>query len=426
MLKSAPVLVVGGGPAGIAAALALGSDALLLEGAQALGGLSMSLSFGGAVFDLGGHSFHTPHPHIREMVFDALEMFEQERDARCYHQGEWIPYPFQKHFSKLSCADTVATCAQGMAAVNADIQPAHFEEHLVARFGDGLARHFMLPYNRKLWGHDLTRMDAAWTSERIPSAGGEGDRFCEIGGVRLPLQETTRVAYPARGGFAEIFRALAERVQAVKLGVEVVRIDPGQRIVYARNGDAYRYERLISTLPLPRLMTSIHGVPPEIVSAVMQLEAIGLDLVLIAVDEPLRTTTQRIYSAEPQIPAHKIVINHNSSDWLRTLPAHGIVAEVSCAQAYGHSGLSLERTVIDNLVKMGMLRDPSLVKEVRQLHVSHAYPVPTHERPQTVQQAKDWLAEQHIFTLGRFGEWAYINSDEALHRGLQLGRACRG
>jgi hypothetical protein len=107
------------------------------------------------------------------------------------------------------------------------------------------------------------------------------------------------------------------------------------------------------------------------------------------------------------------------------LPAHGIVAEVSCAQAYGHLGGSLKHTVIDNLVKMGILRDPSLVKEVRQLHVSHAYPVPTHQRPQIVQRAKDWLAAQDIFTLGRFGEWAYINSDEVLHRGLQLGRACR-
>ena len=425
MLTSAPVVVVGGGPAGIAAALALGSDGLLLERGQALGGLSMSLSFAGAVFDLGGHSFHTPHPHIRELVFDALDMFEQERDARCYHQEEWIPYPFQKHFSKLSCAETVADCANGMATIDGDIQPADFEEQLVARFGNGLARHFMLPYNRKLWGDDLARMDTAWTSERIPSPRGGSDQFSETCGVRTPLQETTRVAYPARGGFAEIFRALGERVHAVRLGVEVNRIDPRQRIVHAHNGDRYRYERMISTLPLPRLMASILGVPPEIMSAVMELEALGLDLILIAVDEPVQTTAQRIYSAEPQIPAHKIVINHNSSDWLRTLPAHGIVAEVSCAHVYGPIGRSLKRTIVENLVKMGILRDPSLVKEVRQLHVSHAYPVPTHQRPQIVQRAKAWLAAQDIFTLGRFGEWAYINSDEVLHRGLQLGRACR-
>jgi len=68
-LKSAPVLVLGGGPAGIAAALGLESYGLLLERAQSLGGLGMTLSFGGAVFDLGGHSFHTPHPFIRDDGF---------------------------------------------------------------------------------------------------------------------------------------------------------------------------------------------------------------------------------------------------------------------------------------------------------------------------------------------------------------------
>jgi hypothetical protein len=52
----------------------------------------------GAVFDLGGHSFHTPHPEIRELVFDSLEMYEQKRDARCYTHGMMIPYPFQANF----------------------------------------------------------------------------------------------------------------------------------------------------------------------------------------------------------------------------------------------------------------------------------------------------------------------------------------
>ena len=40
-------------------------------------------------------------------------------------------------------------------------------------------------------------------------------------------------------------------------------------------------------------------------------------------------------------------------------------------------------------------------------------------------QLQSWLAERGIFTIGRFGEWAYINSDESLHRGLALGKRLR-
>ena len=31
--------------------------------------------------------------------------------------------------------------------------PANFEEFIHQRFGPGIARHFMIPYNQKLWGH---------------------------------------------------------------------------------------------------------------------------------------------------------------------------------------------------------------------------------------------------------------------------------
>ena len=48
------------------------------------------------------------------------------------------------------------------------------------------------------------------------------------------------------------------------------------------------------------------------------------------------------------------------------------------------------------------------------------YPVPTHARPAIVARAKAWLGARGIHTLGRFGEWDYINADEALHRGLAL------
>lgn len=52
---------------------------------------------------------------IRKLVFDTLDMFEQERDARCYHKHDWIPFPFQKHFDQLSCAETVAECTEGLS-----------------------------------------------------------------------------------------------------------------------------------------------------------------------------------------------------------------------------------------------------------------------------------------------------------------------
>jgi len=70
---------------------------------------------------------------------------------------------------------------------------------------------------------------------------------------------------------------------------------------------------------------------------------------------------------------------------------------------------------------MGILKSADLVREIRRIRIDNAYPVFTHDRPRAVQLAKSWLEEHGIFSIGRFGEWAYINSDESLYRGLRLG-----
>ena len=77
----ADTIVIGAGPAGLGAALALGDSAIVLERRETVAGLCSPLTLHGALFDLGGHSFSTPHPSIRRLVFDALEMEEQNRDA---------------------------------------------------------------------------------------------------------------------------------------------------------------------------------------------------------------------------------------------------------------------------------------------------------------------------------------------------------
>jgi len=162
-------------------------------------------------------------------------------------------------------------------------------------------------------------------------------------------------------------------------------------------------------------------VPSRIHEAAMQLKGLPMALVLVVIGHSTDTSIQRIYSAGAEIPAHKIVVNHNSSPYLRSLPHHGIMAEVSSASNSVHE--DLERQVVRGLQEMGLIRSPEVVRTTKILHVPTAYPMPTANREIIVRQLKTWLAHRGIITVGRFGEWAYINSDEALNRGIDVGRA---
>ena len=418
--RAIDTVVIGAGPAGIGAALALGDEALVLERSPDAGGLSATVTLEGAVFDLGGHSFHTPHAHVRELVFGALPMEERPRDAWCHVNGEWIPYPFQQHFASLHDPALVAECREGLSQANGAAAARNFDEHLEARFGPGIARHFLRPYNEKLWGRDLTRLEAAWTSERVaPSSSGQsmGD-----GGKRAPLRSGERVAYPARGGFGEIFRALAKRVRHMRHGETVARIDEGH--VVTQSGERIACRNIVSTLPLPALLAAIPDAPAALRESVNRLVALPLALVMIALDGRLESRKQRVYSAEVAFPGHKIALNHNSSLYLEGLPHHGILVEVSGAGGNGADDATLAAEVIRGLKGMGLL-ETRAVTATRVVRVPLGYPVPTHMRAAIVDEARAWLRERRIEIVGRFGEWAYINSDEALHRGRRAGEAIR-
>ena len=95
-------IIIGAGPSGIGLGLILKNNALIFESGPEAGGFSRSVEINGAIFDFGGHSFHTPHPEVRNLVYSSLDMYEQVRNAKCYSNGQIIPYPFQKNYRNLS------------------------------------------------------------------------------------------------------------------------------------------------------------------------------------------------------------------------------------------------------------------------------------------------------------------------------------
>ena len=72
-MKHIHTLIIGAGPSGLALAYGLQGDTLVLERESGVGGLCRSINHGGGVFDVGGHSFHTPHPEVYELVQKLLE-----------------------------------------------------------------------------------------------------------------------------------------------------------------------------------------------------------------------------------------------------------------------------------------------------------------------------------------------------------------
>ncbi len=416
------VLILGAGPAGLALSVALGGRARILERDAQVGGLCRSIEFGGGVFDIGGHSFHSPHAEVVELVETLMagHWHAQRRDARVSFRGELISYPFQQHFHGLSDRTVVDDCLRGQAEMRSPGSAANFEDWIVQRFGSGIAQHFMLPYNRKLWARDLRRIGSDWVGERIAGSQQPAE---DKGPTRKPLQPDSVVAYPTEGGFGAIFERMATRCGPIELGRDIVRIDPHAKTAQATDGSSWRWNNLVSTMPLPLLLRAIDGCPAELIADADRLEFVSLKVLLILVAQPLADQPQRVYSADAHVPAHKIAFNHTSSPSLRARPAHAIMCEIAYSpeKPIG-TDAELTEAMADWLVEARLVEARGDIAETRVLDIRYGYPVYTHERKAILEGIRRHLTPFGIHTIGRFGGWSYINSDGCIHESLQLAR----
>jgi len=423
MAERYKTVILGAGPAGLAAALGHGPEAVVIEQSNRVGGLASSLEFDGVLFDIGGHSFHTPHPAIEKLVCDSVEMFHQVREARCFTHGQMINYPFQTFFHELNNRQIVEECAytESDEALGEDSSSADFSLYLKNKFGIGIANHFLLPYNEKLWGkNNLERMSTNWIEERVVHTKNQTDPSSAPHGKRKALQHDAIVSYPAKGGFGKIFDLLAGNISNIQLEQKVAAIDPYQRSLRTDKGKTIYWQNLISTLPITQLVSMVARFPQDLISQSKQLQYVSLKLILVTLKCPLQTKIQRIYCADDTSPAHKIVLNNNSSDFLRSRPKHGIMGEISSNRELDSDSVLIDN-FIESLFKMQIINSIEEVSATTVIDTKYGYPVPTLSKNAIIASLKDELSKHRITVLGRFGEWDYINSDEALHRGFELG-----
>jgi len=427
-VKQVQALVVGGGPSGLSLAYGLQGDTLILERESSVGGLCRSITHDGGVFDIGGHSFHTPHPEVYELIMELMDgqVCLQQRDARVFSHGVLLPYPFQKYYEQIPDEAVVKACEVGLQnALGNTSEAENFEDYIIRKFGTGIAEHFMLPYNRKLWARDIKRISCEWTSERVAAPKGQDEKFDTSGGHRKPLQPTTQVGYPTQGGFEEFYRHFVPHIPGVELNSTVAQIDPLARTCTTTDGRIYKWEFLVSTMPIPELLRIINGAPRDLIEIADKLEYMSLRVELLLTGQPLTSTIQRIYIADPAIPPHKIALNHNSSEYLRQQPYHAITAEVSLSEQKPVDTGEIASRTIAFLCDHDILHAPDDIIWTGHIDVKYAYPIYTHDRPQQVERIRTWLAQYDIRTLGRFGEWEYINSDKCVMKGLQMARELR-
>src|SRR4051794_21320015 len=163
-----PVVVLGAGPAGLAAAFELVCHAQpvqVYERAPYVGGLARTVSRDGFRFDIGGHRWFTKNDELNQLFVWLLgdEIVRVHRISRIYFDGRYVEYP-------LRFGDVLTNIGFGMSVraladyARAALFPPtvnrerSMEDAYVAQFGRTLYERFFRDYSMKVWGADCTKL----------------------------------------------------------------------------------------------------------------------------------------------------------------------------------------------------------------------------------------------------------------------------
>lgn len=432
MALNPQTIIVGSGPTGMSAAYHLDEDSLMLEREASVGGLNKSVYLNGFTFDYAGHIMFTRDEYAQAMFKKLVggNVHYQAREAWCYQQGVHTLYPFQANTYGLP-QGVIQECVAG--AVRAfleygDVDPENFrdfKEWNRKTYGEGICKWFQEPYNEKLWKVPLDSMSHEWLSGRVPKP-----KIEEI--IQGALQPGSKnmgpnalFGYPLKGGFQALvngWRNLLD-VEQIKTGQNVTSINVRRRTIRVNGSRQYGFRRLITTMPLPLLAQALEDAPQEVRAAGASLQWTSIQCVFIGLDRPHITDKHWIYYPERDLYFHRIFVQGNASPYNNPTDQEGnplgmgYIAEISYKDQPAATGdVAIEKT-LESLKKVGLMADGDRVLAAQEVRLPFAYVIPQWHKDAAVKTIKDYLVQHDIYTVGRFGEWAYYNTDHAILSG---------
>jgi protoporphyrinogen oxidase len=428
------VVVLGGGPAGLAAAwraARAGRSVLLLERAPAVGGMAASFEVAGVRVDTGSHRLHpaTPAPVLsllRDLLGDDLQT--RPRNGRLHVYDRWVGFPLRPtELARTLPPKAVLRIGRDAATrpfSRAD--PASYASLLVSTLGPELYNALYGPYAEKLWGLPGRDIDAEQARRRV-STGGVWGIARKL--VRRDRSGQGQVFFYPRRGFGQIVDVLAEAAVAAGAGIEtdaeLTSVEPGPDGVEVSTADGrtVRAGHVFSTVPLPVLARLAGGpVPPT------GLAFRAMVLVYLVHESGRWTGYDAHYLPGPQTRVTRLSepANYRVS---RDDPADRSVlcAEIPCAlgdPVWTSTPDDLAELVRDGLRASGLPGVRLGGVEVRRL--PHVYPIYEIGYADRLQPLDEWVdGLDRVTTFGRLGLFAHDNTHHAMAEALDAVAALR-
>lgn len=417
-------LILGAGLAGLSTAYHLKKrDYLVIEKGFSAGGLARSHRVGDFTVDYTGHLLHMQNPYAIHLVHNLLRnnLEKHIRNSWIYSHKTYTRYPFQVNLYGLPPA-VVKECLDGFleAKIRAGFRDAapgpfrSFGDWIERSLGRGIARHFMVPYNTKIWTVRPEEMTCEWMGRFVPRP-----KLADL--LRGAFEDTSQrigynahFLYPKRGGIGALANALAENVRNIRFGVKPLRISLKKRMAWLSDGNTVRYKHLVSTIAAPELVDILEEAPQKVHQARRHLRANTVVNLNLGINRGEITDKHWIYFSEPKFIFYRVGFYSNICPASSPKGTTSIYTEVAIPEHAPFHSQKLEKRILLDLRRTGLLRASDKIIMKKLLVIPHAYVIYTRHRTPAILAICNFLKKHGVSSIGRYGGWKYSTMEEAL------------
>ena len=424
------IAVIGAGLAGLSTAWHLGArrDCTVFEQQDAVGGLCRSPAVDGFTFDYTGHLLHLRDAYTRNLVGRLLHgnLRTIERNAAIYCMQRYLPFPFQANLHGLP-AEARLECLEGFIATAlkkpTGPRPENFQKWVTSTFGAGIARHFFIPYNEKLFCRSLRSITCDWVSWSVPKPSLREVLQGALGFINTGMGYNASFRYPEQGGIQRLPEALGCKLKNIELSRRLMSIRLKERSLLFHDGTQLSYETLISTMPLPQLLKMLGPVPPRFTSASRRLTSATVHNINIGINRRAVSPYHWIYFPEPEFPFYRVGFYSNFTPNMAPKHASSLYIEIAARPDSKPDCAELREAALDGLRRCGILRKGDRVVAEQYNSIDSGYVIFDRFRQQKLPGLLAWLRKNSIISAGRYGAWTYCSMEDNILEGRRLAEA---
>jgi protoporphyrinogen oxidase len=432
-----PVIVIGGGPAGLTAAYELarrGVRSVVLEKYGRVGGLARTECFKGFHFDMGGHRFFTKAHEVMALWEDVLgdDFLRRPRLSRIYYRNKFFYYPLRL-WNTLRGLGLIESALILGSYVRWHLFPHRqeetFEQWVTNRFGKRLFQTFFQSYTEKVWGIPCSVLKAEWAAQRIKDLSLKAilkSMWRSPGtSIKTLIEE---FHYPRRGP-GQLWEAVGKQVEVgggeVRLNSEVSAVRHNGRLI---EGVEVRCDgrsefipgaACLSSMPITELVRKLQPpAPREVLQATAGLKYRDFLTVCLIVNRPHLFADNWIYVHDPQVKVGRI---QNYKNWSPDMVADPSKTSLGL-EYFCNEGDEIWRLPDEDLIELAKrelaqigLAAAADVEDGCVFRVPKSYPVYDSEYRESLKLLRNHVERfGNLQTMGRNGLHRYNNQDHAM------------